>query len=59
MWVFLILWANLILTELSFGLGLDQWLAPLLWDHTDIIFSLLKCIQYAGPAGGEGGERGV
>lgn len=30
MWVFLILRANLILTELSFELGLDQWALPLL-----------------------------
>ena len=37
MWVFLILQANLILTELSFELGRDQWAAPLPWDRADFI----------------------
>lgn len=49
MWVFLILWANLILTELSFGLGLDQWAAPLPWNHADFVSSPLKLIQHAEP----------
>lgn len=48
-WVFLILWANLILTELSFGSGLDLWLLPFPWDHADFIFLPLKLIQHEGP----------
>lgn len=52
MWVFLILQANLILTELSFELSWDQWAAPLPGDLADFIPFPLKHFQPAGPVWG-------